>query len=218
VAVVRDLVGWGSATDYEGAAAPALTSTAAAIRGSAGCDDTDANDTDFTADTPLPRTTSSATTTCTGTPPPAGSASGAAHVDLDLQSSLSIALEKPTLSFGTVSPGDSPTALTDRITVTSTNAAGYTLSAQRSAFTPADLPLGLAATAPAGGLIGPSLTGGARAALPIAPAADLLVGTTAAPSALSGDGWPTSLAFTAPLPTIAAGHYSATVTFTVIAR
>ena len=218
VAFVRDLVGWGSATDYEGTAAPVLSSTTAAIRGSAGCDDTDANDTDFTTDTPSPRTTTSATTTCAGTPPPAGSASGAAHVDLDLQSSLSIALEKSTLSFGSVSPGDSPSPLTDRITVTSTNAAGYTLSAHRSAFTPSDLPLGLAATSPAGAQIGPLLANGARAALPIAPATDLLVGTTAAPSALSGDGWPTSLAFTAPLPTIAAGHYSATVTFTVIAR
>ena len=83
-----------------------------------------------------------------GTPPPAGSASGAANVALDLQSTLSIALEKPTLSFGNVAPGDSPAALTDRITVTSTNGAGYTLSAHRSAFTPADLPLGLSATAP----------------------------------------------------------------------
>ena len=218
VALVRDLVGWGSATDFEGAAAPTLSSTAAAIRGSAGCADTDANDADFTTDTPAPRTTASATTICTGTPPPAGSASGAARVDLDLQSSLSIALEKSTLSFGSVSPGDSPAALTNRITVTSTNGAGYTLSAHRSAFTPADLPLGLAATAPAGGQLGPLLAGGARAALPIAPAADLLVGTTAASSAVSGDGWPTSLAFTSPLQTIAAGHYSTTVTFTVIAR
>ncbi len=111
VAVVRDLVGYGSATDFEGAAAPALSSTAAALRGSNGCDDSDANDTDFTTDTPAPRTTSSATTTCSGTPPPAGSASGATSVALDLQSTLSIALEKPTLSFGNVSPGDSPAPL-----------------------------------------------------------------------------------------------------------
>lgn len=218
VAVIRDLIGYGSATDFEGTAAPGLSNTTAAIRGANGCDDTDANATDFTADTPAPRNTSTATTTCAGTPPPAGSASGAANVALDLQSTLSIALEKATLSFGNVSPGDSPTALTDRITVTSTNAAGYTLSAHRSAFTPADLPLGLSATAPAGGQLGPSLAGGARVALPVAPAADLLVGTTSAPSAASGDAWPTSVAFTAPLPALAAGHYSATVTFTVIAR
>jgi hypothetical protein len=218
VTVVRDLVGYGSATDFEGAAAPALSSTAAAFRGSNGCDDTDANGTDFTTDTPAPRTTASPTTTCSGTPPPVGSVSGAANVALDLQSTLSIALEKATLSFGSVSPGDSPAPLTDRITVTSTNGAGYTLSAHRSAFTPADLPLGLSATAPATGQPGPALAGGARAALPIAPAADLLVGTAAAPSAPSGDNWPTSLAFTSPLPSLASGRYTATVTFTVIAR
>lgn len=218
VAAVRDFVGYGSAADYEGAAAPALSSTAAAIRGSGGCDDTDANATDFTTDTPTPRTTATAALTCTGTPPPAGSGSGVANIDLDLQSTLSIALEKPTLSFGNVSPGDSPAALTDRVSVTSTNAAGYTLSAHRSAFAPADLPLGLAASPPAGGQIGASLTGGARVALPIAPAPDLLVGTTSAPSPASGDAWATSLAFTSPLPTLASGRYSATVTYTVIAR
>lgn len=218
IAVVRDLVGYGSATDYEGAPAPGLSNTTAVIRASAGCQDSDANDTDFTTDTPVPRTTSSAATTCPGATPPAVSSSGAAHVDLDLQSSISIALEKSTLSFGSVSPGDSPAALTDRVTVASTNAAGYTLSVHRSAFTPADLPLGLAATAPAGSQLGASLAGGARVALPVAPAADLLIGTTSAPSGVSGDGWPTSLAFTSPLPALGAGHYSATVTFTVIAR
>jgi spore coat protein U-like protein len=150
--------------------------------------------------------------------PPPGSSSGAAHVDLDLQSSLSITLEKSSLSFGNVSPGDSPAALSDRVTVTSTNTAGYTLSAHRSTFAPADLPLGLAATAPTGGQLGPSLTGGARVALPVSPAADLLVGTTSAPSTSAGDAWATTLGFTAPLPALAAGHYTATVTFTVIAR
>ena len=44
------------------------------------------------------------------------------------------------------------------------------------------------------------------------------VGTTSAPSAGTGDDWSTSLDFTSPLPSLAAGHYSATVTFTVIAR
>jgi uncharacterized protein len=218
VATVRDLIGYGSATDFESAAAPALTNTTAAIRATGGCSDTDKNDVDFTADTPAPRTTSTAATSCTGTPPPSGSNTGAASVALDLQSSLSIALDKPTLSFGTVAPGASPAALAERVTVTSTNASGYTLGAHRTVFTPADLPLGLSATAPAGGTLGPSLAGGARAALPIAPAADLIVGTTSAPSGASGDAWPTSLAFTSSLPTLASGHYTATVTFTVIAR
>ncbi|HEX7525232.1 MAG TPA: lamin tail domain-containing protein [Gaiellaceae bacterium] len=219
VATVHDLVGYGSATDYEGSAAPALSNTTAAMRGASGCNDTDANDSDFTADLPSPRTTASVVTTCSGTVPTgSGSGSGAAQVDLDLQSSLSIALEKPTLSFGSVFPGASPAALTDRVTVTSTNAAGYSLSAHRSAFTPADLPLGLAASAPGGGQLASALAGNARVALPVAPATDLLVGTTSAPSAGTGDNWSTSLGFTSPLPSLAAGHYSATVTFTVIAR
>jgi hypothetical protein len=220
VAVVRDLLGYGSSTDYEGAtAAAALTNTTAAIRNSGGCGDKDANSTDFATDAPpSPRTTGSAATTCSGTPPPAGSNTASTQVALDLQSSLSIALEKPTLSFGSVAPGVSPTAQTNRVTVTSTNSAGYTLSVHRSVFTPADLPLGISATAPAGGQLGPALTGGTRAALPVAPATDLLVGTTSAPSATGGDAWGTSLGFTSALPALVAGHYSATVTFTVIAR
>jgi spore coat protein U-like protein len=218
VAVVRDLVGYGPATDYEGSAAAGLSNTTAATRSSGGCADTDANAADFSADTPSPRTTSSATTTCSGAPPPSGSNTGAAQVTLDLQSSLSIALEKGSLSFGTVSPGSSPAAQANRVTVTSTNAAGYTLGVHRSVFTPADLPLGISATAPAGGQLGPALVGGARVALPVAPAADLLVGTTSAPSATGGDAWATSLGFTSALPALVAGHYSATVTFTVIAR
>src|SRR5438067_4279579 len=47
--LLEDLVGYGSATDYEGAApAPALSSTTAAVRGGGGCTDTNANATDFT--------------------------------------------------------------------------------------------------------------------------------------------------------------------------
>jgi hypothetical protein len=56
------------------------------------------------------------------------------------------------------------------------------------------------------------------AALPIAPAADLLVGTTTARSAAAGDVWDTRLGFVSPLPVVPAGRYTATVTFTVIGR
>jgi hypothetical protein len=56
------------------------------------------------------------------------------------------------------------------------------------------------------------------AAIPIPPVADLLVGTTVARSAPAGDVWDTRLGFTAPLPVVPAGHYTATVTFTVIGR
>jgi hypothetical protein len=60
--------------------------------------------------------------------------------------------------------------------------------------------------------------GGAMAAIPIAPAPDLLVGTMSAPTAPAGEAWATNVGFTSPLPMVAAGHYTATVTFTAIGR
>ena len=53
---VVDLVGYGSATDFEGSdGAPALGNTTSDVRGAGGCTDTDANDSDFTGATPTPR-------------------------------------------------------------------------------------------------------------------------------------------------------------------
>ena len=108
--------------------------------------------------------------------------------------------------------------MSERVTVGSNNAAGYALTVHRSAFLPADLPLGLSASAPSGGQLGPSLGNGAMAAIPITPAPDLLIGTTAARSAQAGDAWQTNVGFVSPIPVVAPGHYAATVTFTVIAR
>ncbi len=215
---VADLVGYGSASDYEGAAAPAIDNTTAATRGSDGCADTDANGTDFAPAQPIPRNTSSAGTTCGTEPPPAGSASQGATVDVDIQSVISIALERPAVSFGNATTGSTPSPVSERVTVVSNNGAGYSVTVHRSAFQPADLPLGVAGTAPSGGQIGPALAGGAMAAIPVAPAADLLVGTTAARSAAAGDVWDTRLGFTSPLPAVPAGRYTATVTFTAIGR
>ena len=84
--------------------------------------------------------------------------------------------------------------------------AGYSLTVHRTAFTPADLPLAIARS------------GGALAPIPIAPAADLTLASTTAPSAATGDTWATSLGFSAPLPLLAPAHYAATVTYTVIGR
>ena len=60
--------------------------------------------------------------------------------------------------------------------------------------------------------------GVARATLLVIPAPDLLVGTTASASAGAGDVWDTRLGFVSPLPSVPAGHYTTTVTFTVIGR
>ena len=218
VSGIEDFVGYGSAADYEGAsAAAALSSSTAAIRANAGCTDTGSNADDFSADAPTPRNSSSAAAGCGGGGS-SGGTTGAASVDVDIQNSLSLALERPAISFGTASSGTTPAAVSERVTVNSNNAAGYSLTVHRTVFTPADLPLGIASTAPAGGTLGPALVGGARAGIPIAPVADLLVGTASARSAAAGDVWPTTLGFTGPLPVVAPGRYSATVTYTLIGR
>jgi hypothetical protein len=131
-----------------------------------------------------------------------------------VQSSISLSLERTSVSFGTVAAGDRPAPVGERVTVTSNDTAGYALSVRRTAFTPADLPLALGASAPAGGQLSAPFAGGALVGM--APATDLLIGTSAARSAAGGDGWPTSLGFASPLPVVAPGQYSATVVYTVI--
>jgi len=217
--LVVDLVGYGGATDYEGAGpAPAISNTTAALRAGDGCTDTDANSSDFSALAPTPRNSAAAAAPCAGgSPPPAGT-SGNANVDVDIQPILSIALERPSISFGSAASGEKPAAVSEHVTVASNHTAGYALTVHRSAFGPADLPLGLSATAPAGGVLGGLLTGGGIAPIPVAPAQDLLIGTTSAPSAAAGDAWATNVGFASPLPAVAPGHYTATVTFTVIGR
>jgi hypothetical protein len=216
---VADLIGYGSATDYEGSGpAPTISNATAELRAGDGCTDTDANSNDFSAQPPVPRNSAAAVAPCAGAPPPAGSVSANAGVDIDIQPVLAIALERPTINFGQGVSGETPPPVSERVTVASNRPTGYALTVHRSAFVPSDLPLGLTAAAPAGGQLGAQLAGGAMAAIPIAPAADLLVGTTSAPSSPAGDPWVTNVGFTSPLPMVAAGHYTATVTFTAIGR
>ena len=217
--LVEDLLGYGSATDYEGAgAAPGLSSTTAALRAGGGCVDTDTNSADFSTAPPEPRNSSSAAASCSAAPPPPASVSQAAAVDIEIQPVLSISLERPTVSFGSATAGDTPAAVSERVTVVSNNATGYALTVHRTVFAPADLPLGIASSAPSGTQLGGSLAGGAFAPIPVAPAADLLVGTSSARSAGAGDVWPTSLGFASPLPVVGPGRYTATVTYTLVGR
>ena len=155
---------------------------------------------DFVAGDPAPRNSSSAAVTCGVVPPPTGGASQGATVDIDIQSALSIALERPAVSFGNATTGSTPAPVSERVTVVSNNASGYSVTVRRTAFLPADLPLGIAGTAPSGGQIGPALAGGAIAAIPIPPVADLLVGTKTAQSAPTGDVWDTRLGFAVAAP------------------
>jgi len=208
VALVEDLIGYGAASDYEGAgAAPSLSNTTAAVRADAGCTDTNANSSDFAVAAPTPRNASSPAAGCSAPPPPANTVSAVAAVDVDVQPVLAIALERSSLSFGKVFAGDTPAPISERVTVVSNSAGGYALTVHRSAFAPGDLPLGIAA--PAAGSLLP---------IPIPPAADLLLATTTVPSAATGDVWPTSVGFVSPLPVVPPGRYAATITFTLIGR
>jgi hypothetical protein len=217
VGLVEDLVGYGSASDFEGAgSADGLTNTSAALRADNGCTDTGNNAADFAAGPPAPRNSASPARMCAGAPSPGPS--GSVNVGLDVTSVLSVSLDRPSLDFGTFTAGDRPAPLPERVTVSSNNATGYSLMVARSAFAPKDLPLGLSATAPAGGSLGSALTGGALAPIPVTPSSALTVGTKTAPSAAGGDVWATNIGFASVLPLVATGHYTATVTFSAVAR
>ena len=215
--LVDDLVGYGTASDYEGAAAaPTLSSTAGAVRAAGGCADSDVNSADFSAGAPTPRNSATPPTTCADTAP-SPSATAEATVDVDVASVLSLSLERAAITFGQTAPGESPAPVSERITVVNNHAPGYALSIQRTAFAPADLPLALQASAPSGGQLAPAFAGGAFASIPVKPSS-ATIGTTSAPSADGGDVWPTNVGFSGPIPSVAPGRYSATLTFTVIGR
>ena len=205
-AFLEDLVGYGSAADYEGsAAAPALTSTTAAVRQGGGCTDTDVNAADFASAAPAPRNASSAAASCSGTS--TSSTTAGAGVDVELAPFLSVALERSSISFGQVFAGQTPPTVSERVTVVSNNSAGYVLTVHRTAFAPADLPLGIAPSATA-----------ALAPVPVAPAADYVLASASTATTASGDVWPASVGFTSALPVLPPGRYTSTITFTVIGR
>jgi Lamin Tail Domain len=219
VSSIADLVGYGTATDYEGAAAAAApNATTALVRAGGGCTDTDSNDADFTTGTPAPRNSATAAAACSGTGGGGGSSTATASVRVQVQSAISVALGSPTIDFGSLAAGATVAPVAEGVTVTSNDAAGYTLTAHRTAFTPRDLPLGLAATPPAGGVLESGVSQTTLTSLPIAPAADLVVGSTSAAAASGGDVWATRIGFTSALPAVPAGQYTASVTYTVIAK
>jgi lamin tail-like protein len=205
VSSVEDLVGYGGAADYEGSgAAPAGSATTALARAGGGCTDSDNNAADFATAAPDPQNSSAPASACSAPPPNGASASGT--VDVDVQPVLSIALDHATLSFPAAVPGTVPDPLPEHVTVTSNDSNGYTLGVHRTAFSPHDLPLGIA------------VGSGGLSPVPVAPASDLLLATASGPSAAGGDLWSTSVGFISPLPVVPAGHYTATLTFTVIGK
>jgi uncharacterized protein len=96
LARIVDLVGWGSANFFEGAAAPATSNTTAVIRDDEGATDTDNNAADFTTGTPTPRNSGGG-----GTTDPAGT--GAANPS-------TVETGGSTLLTVTVTPGANPTS------------------------------------------------------------------------------------------------------------
>jgi hypothetical protein len=215
---IADLVGYGTAADFEGAgAAPAPDATSAITRALGGCTDTDSNTDDFSTGAPTPLNSSGAAAPCSGG---GGSSSvfASASVRLQIQPVIAIALGQPTLDFGGLAAGSTAPPVNESVTVTSNDTAGYTLTAHRTAFTPRDLPLGLSASAPSGGSLGAGISSTTLTALPIAPAPDLTIGSTSAAAPVSGDVWATKIGFAGPLPSVPAGQYTATVTYTVIPR
>ena len=97
LARIVDLVGYGNANFFEGAAAPTLTNTTAALRASGGCVDTDNNASDFAAATPTPRNTASPFGDCSGDVAPSiatrSPGDGASGVALD--SNVTITFSEP---------------------------------------------------------------------------------------------------------------------------
>jgi predicted extracellular nuclease len=61
---IIDLIGYGGANYFEGAAAPGLTNQTANFRAEGGCQDSDSNASDFGATTPAPRTADTPTRVC----------------------------------------------------------------------------------------------------------------------------------------------------------
>ncbi len=65
---IIDLVGYGTATDFEGTVIPALSTTTGAVRKNNGCTETNNNASDFTVTTnPIPRNSASPIFSCTST-------------------------------------------------------------------------------------------------------------------------------------------------------
>jgi len=69
-ATLMDLLGFGTAGAFEGAAGPGLSNTAATFRANGGCTDTDNNAADFANGDPVPRTTATALHSCGVAPAP----------------------------------------------------------------------------------------------------------------------------------------------------
>jgi len=97
LAMIVDLLGWGSANFYEGAAAGATANATAAIRNGGGCTETDNNSADFTIAAPTPRNRASALNVCAGDSAPAVSSTAPANnaVEVAVNSNITVTFSEP---------------------------------------------------------------------------------------------------------------------------
>lgn len=110
LALIIDLVGYGTANFYEGtAAAPTLSNTTAAIRKNGGCTETDNNGADFVAGAPVPRNTASQAQPCSAPAPTPPTGVGAA-------TPAAGAAGDPTTLTVAVTPGANPISTGIQIT------------------------------------------------------------------------------------------------------
>ena len=207
-------------SDYEGGRARAGDRQHdAAVRAEEGCTDTDANRRTSPPGSPTPRNSTAAVTTCGAVPPPSGrrvpggDRGGRPPVGpLDRARARGRELRDRGV-------GHDPRAGLRARDRGEQQRAGYAVTVRRTAFQPADLPLGIAGTAPSGGQIGGG-TGrrcdGRRSDR--ARPRTCSSGRRLRRAPQGGDVWDTRLGFVSPLPVVPAGRYTATVTFTAIGR
>ena len=103
-----DFVGYGTALDFEAAAAAGLDSITAAYRNNNGCDDTGNNQADFTNGAPLPRNSTSPVNICGATTNPtisAGNLAAFGNVCVNTTASGSFTISGSNLTTGDITLG-----------------------------------------------------------------------------------------------------------------
>jgi hypothetical protein len=99
LALIKDLVGYGTANFFEGAAAvPALSNTTAALRLANGCTETDSNASDFAVGAPTPRNAATPASPCAvsdAAPQVAGTYPADGATDFPVSANLSVTFSEP---------------------------------------------------------------------------------------------------------------------------
>jgi predicted extracellular nuclease len=102
-ATIRDFVGYGAATTFEGTGPTGtLSNTTAALRNQLGCADTDQNSADFAVGAPAPRNGASQLHFCFGDQAPSVASSSPAHgaVDVPVDSNITVTFSEPVNTTG----------------------------------------------------------------------------------------------------------------------